>query len=302
MTTEPTPKSWQQLSIRCSAQQAEYLADLLQALDALSVTLLDAKDQPLFQLQPDDQPLWQDTQVLALFNQPAEADQALQIILSQSEETLDTNIEEIIDQDWVRKNQQNFPAKAFGHGDKPLWIIPSWESTDDYPNPKIYIDPGLAFGTGTHSTTSLCLHWLADHPPADQHVIDYGCGSGILALACLGLSAKHVTAVDHDTQALEATQNNLALNQALSRSQLDIYLPEACPQQPADLMVANILARPLVDLAKQLTTLTKPGGTILLSGMLTSEVDNVIKHYTECDTQHILSDDEWACVILSRKH
>ncbi|MDF1654277.1 MAG: 50S ribosomal protein L11 methyltransferase [Coxiellaceae bacterium] len=295
------PQIWYQLSIHCTAEQAEFFADTLQAIDALSVSLLDAKDQPLFQLQPEDQPLWQDTQVLALFNLHSEAEQASNILQSQSSETLDINIEEIIDQDWVRKNQQNFPAKAFGTGHNPLWVIPSWEKCGDYSMPQIRIDPGLAFGTGTHPTTSLCLSWLADHSPCGLNVIDYGCGSGILALACLSLGAEHVAAVDHDLQALEASQNNLALNTQLSADDLAVYLPEACPQNPVDLVIANILAGPLIEMADRLTALLKPGGTLLLSGMLSEEVDNVIKHYPSLSMNEALHTDEWACISLLNK-
>ncbi|MDF1795065.1 MAG: 50S ribosomal protein L11 methyltransferase [Coxiellaceae bacterium] len=295
----PNPQTWYQLSLHCNAEQAELFADMLQAIDALSVSMLDAKDQPLFQLQPEDQPLWQDTQVLALFNLQTEAEQAQNLLQSQSTDTLHVNIEKIIDQDWVRKNQQNFPAKAFGSGEKPLWVLPSWDNCDNFPQPQIRIDPGLAFGTGTHPTTSLCLRWLADHAPQNLQVIDYGCGSGILALACLSLGASHVTAVDHDMQALEASQNNLALNTSLSANDLAVYLPEACPQLQADVVIANILAGPLIEMADQLTALLKPGGTLLLSGMLSEEVANVVKHYPTLSVIKQLDLDEWACVSLS---
>ncbi|MDF1761530.1 MAG: 50S ribosomal protein L11 methyltransferase [Coxiellaceae bacterium] len=297
--TDNNPQIWYQLSIFSNAEQAEFYADILQAIDALSVSLVDAKDQPLFQLQPEDQPLWQDTQVVALFNTQSEANQALDIISSQTTDTLNTTIEKIIDQDWVRKNQQNFPAKAFGTGNKPLWVIPSWENNKDYPSPQIRIDPGLAFGTGTHPTTSLCLQWLADHAPKDLNVIDYGCGSGILSLACLSLGAKHVTAVDHDSQALEASQNNLALNAHLPADTLTVYSPEACPKAAVDLVVANILAAPLIEMANKLTSLLKPGGILLLSGVLSEETHNVIKHYPTLSVIEQWNLDEWACVSLS---
>ncbi len=296
--TNNTPQTWYQLSIFSNAEQAELYADILQAIDALSVSLVDAKDQPLFQLQPEDQPLWHDTQIVALFNTQPEAEQALDIINTQASEPLKTTIEKIIDQDWVRKNQKNFPTKSFGTGNTPLWVIPSWENDKNHKNPQIRIDPGLAFGTGTHPTTSLCLQWLADHAPRGLDVIDYGCGSGILSLACISLGAKHVIAVDHDPQALEASHNNLALNAHLSTDALSVYLPEAHPKTMADLVVANILAAPLIEMADQLTALLKPGGVLLLSGMLSTEVHTVVQHYPTLSVIEQLHLDEWACVSL----
>lgn len=292
-------KTWFQLSIACSATQAEQIADILQGLDALSITLADGKDQPLYQLEPEDHPLWQDTVVTGLFNSQQEATQCQLLLNSFFEQPLPCKVGSIAEQDWVRLTQQNFPAQSFGDNEPFLWVVPSWQDSSDYQH-KIIIDPGLAFGTGTHPTTHLCLQWLANNPPKDLQVIDYGCGSGILSLAALALDANRVMAVDHDPQALESTNNNLALNDSIKPCSLLAFSPEQCPNTAADLVIANILANPLITLSDQLTRLTQANGRLLISGILQEEIEEVTKHYQEFSVAEKSILDGWACVLLNK--
>jgi ribosomal protein L11 methyltransferase len=158
-----------------------------------------------------------------------------------------------------------------------LWIVPSWTAAPDAGAVNILLDPGLAFGTGTHPTTRLCLEWLDAHPTAGQQVIDYGCGSGILAIAAARLGAGHVWAVDNDPQALTATRDNAGRNEVTAH--IDTALPAGLPACQADVLIANILAGPLIDLAPHFATLVRPAGAIVLSGILPEQAAQVLAAY-----------------------
>ncbi len=267
----PIKQSWQQLAIVTKAEHADDIADFVTALGAVAVTLQDAADEAQFQLDPEHTPLWPRTVVVGLF----ELDNDVPAILARLKQMIPNDaieseaFEVIEEQDWVRITQQHFKPQSFA--DK-LWVYPSWLEPPEPHDGKtiLKLDPGLAFGTGTHPTTSLCLGWLAEHAPEGLRVIDYGCGSGILALASLKLGAADTWATDHDEQALLATEQNAQLN-TIDNKQLHIATPETLPAEPADLVLANILANPLVELAPKLTSLVKPGGTLLLSGILAAE-------------------------------
>jgi ribosomal protein L11 methyltransferase len=292
---------WYCLKLQAPAADAAEIADLLQGIEALSVSLIDAKDQPLFQLAPNEHPLWQQTKVLALFHEEHEAKIARDFIGRCYPNKMPAHeIEAIEEEDWVRLTQQQFPPQRFGNNNRGLWVVPSWESPPANDEPYIRIDPGLAFGTGTHPTTALCLSWLADHPPQNLNVIDYGCGSGILALGALALGAKHVIAIDHDEQAIEASQNNLALNKAIQAAQLATYISPVTPE-PADLVLANILANPLIELADAIQACVKPGGQLLLSGLLSEECERVLKHYNDCKLVERAEQDGWARLTLQKQ-
>lgn len=291
--------SWQQLDITTEPEHAEALADLLHECGALSVSFKDAGDQPLFQLTPEETPLWSHTQLIALFSQ----DQDLQTVIKTLREQppfaiLDCKISHLEEQDWVRQTQKNFPPQCFS---EKLWIIPSWCNHAHYNSPKIIIDPGLAFGTGTHPTTALCLKWLAAHAPKNLTVMDYGSGSGILALAALALGAKRVYAVDHDPQALEATQNNATLNHFRPNA-LHVCLPEDVPTLKANLIIANILSQPLIELAPKISALAHRNATLLLSGLLTTEIDAIATAYaSRFKVASASVKEEWAAVVLTAK-
>jgi ribosomal protein L11 methyltransferase len=208
---------YQQISATVPREKSDIISDELTAQAALAITLASANSEEVFQLK-DERPLWEKTIIKALFAD----DWPIKITMQELKKKfpdISWELEAIADEDWVRKTQENFPAQNFAN---KLWVLSSWEDINEFPGQKIRIDPGLAFGTGTHDTTKLCLEFLANNAPANKTVIDYGCGSGILALGALALGAKKVGAIDHDAQALEATRNNAQLNE-LRDGSLEIF-------------------------------------------------------------------------------
>ncbi|HIB21714.1 MAG TPA: 50S ribosomal protein L11 methyltransferase, partial [Rhodospirillales bacterium] len=184
-------------------------------------------------------------------------------------------VEVLADQDWERSWMQDFKAMQFGNR---LWICPSWQSPPDSDSINIMLDPGLAFGSGSHATTSMCLQWLAQAPLEGSEVIDYGCGSGVLAIAAALLGANRVYGVDNDPQAIVATLDNSHRNN-IDDAVLTACLPEALPPLQVDILVANILAEPLLQLAEKFSILLKPGGKIVLSGLLPEQADTILNTY-----------------------
>lgn len=281
--------AWVQFVFDSTQALASTLSDHLTECGASAVTLEDSADQPLYEPGLGETPLWQSTTVTALF--PAEQD-ATQIenMLAHflAPEPVPTyRIEQIEDKDWEREWMDNFHPIQFG---ERLWICPSWHTP---PNPdaiNIMLDPGLAFGTGTHPTTALCLNWLDQADVKDKVIIDYGCGSGILAIAAALLGAKKVIGVDTDPQALKATQENAVRNGV----SIDTYLPKDCPDLPAEVLLANILAGPLTELAPTLAALTLPNADIVLSGILDIQADDLSAHYTSWfDMAPATQSEEW---------
>lgn len=281
-----------QITIETTRDAAEHISDALEEMEALAITLEDAQDNPLFQLQPQEMPLWESVKVKALFPETASLDS----IITELTQHLNTEApmiyqsELIEDQDWVRLTQQHFQPQCYANH---LWICPSWH-TEPLTGHVVSIDPGLAFGTGTHPTTSLCLDWLAHNPPQNKTVIDYGCGSGILALAALILGAIHVYAVDHDEQALLATSNNAQLNTEITRDSLTVCYPEELPLIKADVIIANILSGPLISLEPTLRQLIKPAGTLILSGILEQELPIILEAYQQhFDIIDVTTQEQW---------
>lgn len=292
---------WLKVNVNTTTQHAENLADLLSAAGAAAVSFEDAGDQPLFQLAPQATPLWQDVRISALFDPAADIDSIIALIEIQLPEAAPLQAEKMLleEQDWVRVTQNNFKPQCFGDS---LWICPEWCNDEALHGTVVTLDPGLAFGTGNHATTALCLEWLAKHPPRDQVVIDYGCGSGILALAALALGASNVLACDHDPQAIQATRNNAELNGFVTERNFNVFLPEQFPAIAADVVVANILANPLVELAPLFTELTKAQGTLVLSGLLETEIEKVIAAYTAAfNVVQTKTQAEWALIELKKK-
>jgi len=286
------------ISINTTSDLADEIADALMTIDALSVSLEDAGKQEIFQVEPEDNPLWHEVSVQALFNcdiSPREVITHVKKLL-QLQQPLNYKIEKIADEDWVRITQENFKPQCFG--DK-LWVCPSWYKANQFDGIVVRIDPGLAFGTGTHATTSLCLNWLANYDIKGKTVIDYGCGSGILSLAALALGAKSVIGVDHDRQALEATLNNAELNPFVTEHNFVVYHSDDFIESAADIVLANILANPLIELANTLTACCKPGGTLLLSGLLESEQEKVLTAYADDFTLGAVDVEEgWLAIQL----
>lgn len=266
--------AWVQLIVDAGEQDPEALADLMLELGAISTTLEDSADQPLFEPPPGETPLWNNTRLMGLFADTFEQAHILSVLRETLGEDMVFHVQALVEKDWVRAWMDDFHAMRFG---KHLWVCPTGSQVDDDNAVVLELDPGLAFGTGTHETTALCLQWLDAHPPQDKVVMDYGCGSGILALAALKLGAKEVWAIDYDPQALLATQDNAQRNGVVDR--LKILLPEDVPTPKVDLLLANIIAGPLIELAPRLAGYMHSGGDIVLSGILSEQEDWVKQAY-----------------------
>lgn len=257
---------------------------------AVSVTIEDAADQPILEPNVGETPLWDQCIVKGLY--PASVD--VEQISAQLQTTIDSKLcwELLEDKDWSQEWKKYFrPRKC---GDR-LWICPSWIDVPEPDGINLLLDPGLAFGTGSHPTTYLCLRWLDQQDLTDKTVIDYGCGSGILGIAALLLGAKRVIAIDNDPQALLASRDNARRNQ-IADAQLLTCLPQDIPTDTkADIMLANILAAPLIELASSISNLTELDGLLCLSGLLGTQVDDVSAPYLDCfKFSKTIVEDEWA--------
>lgn len=273
--------TWQQLRFQAQSENLETIEQFLLDQGALSVTYLDAEDQAVFQKEPGSTPLWDKICVVSLFSEAACLDGVLfwlQQHPAVSNKT-DLEVEILEDQEWERSWMASFEAMQFGEN---LWICPSWQTPPDPDAITIMLDPGLAFGSGTHDTTSLCLQWLEQNCMPGTTVIDYGCGSGVLAIAAALLGASRVIAVDNDAQAITATRENSKRNH-ISSELITSYLPDDLPErvetEQADILLANILAEPLLQLAERFSRLVKTGGKIVLSGLLQEQADQVLACY-----------------------
>lgn len=286
---------WIQLLFETGKNRAAELENELTALGAMAVTLSDAEDQPLFEPDPGDTPLWDAVRVMGLFDAATETDQLIQTLTARLAGALPPHKIEILeDKDWVKAWMDQFQPIQFSDR---LWICPTWLEPPDPSAANIMLDPGMAFGTGTHATTALCLEWLANVEVDGKTLVDYGCGSGILGIGALLLGCGKVRAVDIDPQALQATANNVQQNN-ISPQWIEISLPQNLTADPADIVVANILAGPLTGLAPVLTGLVKPGGKIALSGILTSQTEQITAVYQkEFDFDTLIEKDGW--VLLS---
>jgi len=271
---------WIQLQIPADPDNADQLEDLLMEVGSDAVSMEDAADQPLYEPDPGTTPLWSQTTVTGLFDSGRDIEQLCADIRDawhqQTQQALpEIEVTLVEDKDWERAWMDDFQPLKFG---ERLWIVPSWHDAPDPDAANLMLDPGLAFGTGTHPTTALCLEWLDGQDAYGKQVIDYGCGSGILGLAALLLGADHVIGVDTDPQALEASRENARRN-GVDDSKLDLFLPEDEPETKADIMLANILAQPLIGLAPHLASRTRPGGNLVLSGILSNQAREVMAAY-----------------------
>lgn len=267
---------WLQLTFETTPDDAEQFSDLLSDAGASAVTFLDNADQPLYEPPVGETPLWSRTRVIGLFDAATDMDTVLaQISNAITPNSLpDHRISPLEDKDWEREWMDSFKPMPFG---ERLWIVPSWTEAPQPEAINILLDPGLAFGTGTHPTTDLCLQWLDEHGAAHDEVIDYGCGSGILAVAAAKLGAKHVWAVDNDPQALIATNDNAEKNKVAEK--ITAVLPDDLPVMQTPLLLANILAQPLMEFAERFAEHVSPGGHIVLSGILAEQADQVAASY-----------------------
>ncbi|AOS96774.1 Ribosomal protein L11 methyltransferase [Microbulbifer aggregans] len=289
---------WLQLRVDTDREQAERIEDALLFAGAVSVTLQDNADQPILEPGLGEVPLWDQTRVTGLFD--AEVDTAVTEAKAASflcELLPNARWEQLEDKDWEREWMSHYKPIQCG---EQLWICPSWCEPPQPDAVNLMLDPGLAFGTGTHPTTFLCLQWLSREPVEGKSAIDFGCGSGILGIAALLLGASAARGTDIDPQALLASRENAARN-GVAPERFPVYLPEQMPDEPADIMLANILAGPLVELAPHLLALTRVGGRLCLSGVLASQADQVRAAYEkQVEFDPVACKDDWVCLSGTR--
>ncbi|MGQ0699436.1 MAG: 50S ribosomal protein L11 methyltransferase [Panacagrimonas sp.] len=269
------------LQIRVLSAHPEFAEEILLACGACSVSLVDAGDDPVLEPAPGATPLWSRTVTIGMFDADADAD-AAHIQASLREHLpdgagLELSTELVKDQDWVRVWLKDCVPMKFG---ERLWVCPHEKRIDEPGCATLLLDPGLAFGTGTHPSTALCLEWIARNEVRDCDVLDFGCGSGILGIAALKLGAARCTAVDIDPQAILATRDNAAQNNVADRMHALEHDAVFAPF-PADLVLANILARPLIELAPLLASSARTGGHIVLAGLLTRQAEEVRAAYAD---------------------
>ncbi len=293
--------SFKQLVINIDSRNAEKLSDVFFDLGALSVAIEDQYEgteleQPIFN-EPgfEVEGLWDNSKVVVLLADDADVLQMVSAATEQLGQQFDYQEEQVDDQDWVRLTQSQFdPIKV---SDK-LYIVPSWHDLPDENATGIVLDPGLAFGTGSHPTTFMCLRYLDKQVNPTLEILDYGCGSGILAITAKKLGAKLVRGVDIDPQAIEASLSNAEINQVA----VEFSLPDGFSGGQYDIVVANILSNPLRMLAAALASYVKPGGKIVLSGILDSQIEEMKALYSQwfvMEVAEIL--DGWGCLSGIRK-
>ena len=290
--------AWVRARLEVPAPGAGAVESFLEALGAVAVSLEDAHDQPLLEPDPGAMPLWAHVVVSGLFSADPELPARLEVARAGWQARAGFALPELLlepldDADWTAAWRQHVQPLAFGDR---LRVVPMEDSTDEaadaFPGVTVALSPGLAFGTGSHPTTRTCLARLASEPPVGARVVDFGCGSGILALAALALGAAHVVGVDHDPQALTASLENARRNGRQARLELHRELPDGIR---CDLLLANVLAGPLIALARPLMATLEPGARVILSGILLEQVAAVRAAWPEVDFE-LFADEGWACL------
>lgn len=286
--------SWQALIVCCDAEKADELSDRMTDAGAVSVSLTGASGEALIDADADGEAIWRRTRIRGLFRPEASLGP---LIASLAGAGYAPDVTPVHDHDWEHAWREHVKPRRYGDR---LWVLPTF--TEALPGQEICVrlDPGLAFGTGAHPTTALCLEWLDRTVSAGATVIDYGCGSGILAIAAVKLGARAVRAVDIDPQALATARENARLNEC--DRQISFYSPQVLPREPVDVLVANILANPLVELRDEFARLVRAGGSIALSGILAIQARAVLKAY---DNVFHLNDpslrEEWVRISGCRR-
>lgn len=293
--------SYREMRIILPSQYAESLSDALMEQGALSSAIEDAyagteQEQAIFGEPGEPTGIWDNSLLLALFDETTDIEQIIQAACEDVQISVPAyQMTEIPEQDWVRITQAQFDPIRIS---ERLWIVPSWHDAPDEQAINLKLDPGLAFGTGSHPTTRLCLQWLDQHMTSGQTVLDYGCGSGILAIAALKLGAKSADGVDIDPQAVEAAQANAQTNNV----EASFRLPESVDTQTYDIVLANILANPLRLLGELLASHVKTGGSIVLSGILESQAEEISEIYSQWFTMNPpVFDEGWTCLTGIKK-
>ena len=290
---------WKQISFEVKKSETDLVSEVLMGLGSISITYSDALDDAIYEPPVGQTPLWDNVKVNALFSSEV------------NQKSIETSISDICnivvidtvtlkDRVWEEECQKDFPSMRFG---KRLWVCPSWDAESILSNDSIVIhmDPGLAFGTGTHQTTSLCLEYLDSNPPKNLHVIDFGCGTGILAIAAAKFGAKSVIAIDNDPQAVLSSKENVAKNKC-ENTITTIHSINQGSDRKCDLLIANILANPLVELEPLFSDLVHTNGMLLLSGILKEQVDRVVKCYSiNFSNIEVANKGEWFRISGKRK-
>ena len=290
---------WIQIKLRTTNQSADTIAELLEQLGALAVSYTDAEDSPILEPKPGERRLWPNTEVTGLLEQGTDPKPILAVLKQLLGDHIPMVATTLEDKNWIRAWMDQFKPLKFG---QHLWICPSWLSVDEKDSVVVMLDPGLAFGTGTHPTTSLCLSYLDSLDLKDKDVLDYGCGSGILAIAASKLGAKSATGVDIDEQALIASKENAHRNGVEDKLQLIMGTDKKLDLPQFPITVANILAGPLAELEPIIASLTQSGGKLALSGILTEQADSVIEAYSKDFVMNKVKDlDGWALLTGTKK-
>jgi ribosomal protein L11 methyltransferase len=281
-----------ELKLQLQREHADTLSDWLDDLGALAVTMVDAEDNPILEPGPGQTPLWEQLVLTALFDAEVDTDAIAAGLSAHVDWPAGTALrwQAVPDQDWIRVWMDRFQPKPFG---RRLWVCPSWHPVPAEAEVPLLLDPGLAFGTGSHPTTQLCLEWLDGADLNNQHVLDYGCGSGILAIAAAKLGAAQLTAIDNDPQALLATRENAQRNNVALDS-MNIALPPLNDNFHCDVIVANILAEPLRALAPSFANWLASGGHLVLSGLLAEQGQEMCARYSQWfDHLTITQESDW---------
>lgn len=287
---------WYKVELACSRANANTLEQILVAIGAISISMTNKSKKDIYEPGVGETPLWDLINISALFEQKIlekDITSALNLI-----EYSDLSISELEETNWIESYQKNFQPIKFG---KNLCVVPSWEEDNKFDDKTIIrMDPGLAFGSGSHETTHLCLEYLDSSNLKDLTVIDYGCGSGILGIAALSLGAKNVIAVDIDPQAIIATKENAKINNVDKK--ISIVSSDSLADIEADILIANILSNPLMTLRDKFIELIKSNGRIVISGIMKKQLQEVSKHYEEfCNIVDIKERNKW-CLIELLKH
>jgi len=291
--------SWKQIVFEVKKSKTDLISEVLMGLGSLSITFTDALDDPIYEPPVGQTPLWDSVKVNALFSSEVNQKSIEASILDICNIVVIHTIA-LKDRVWEDECKKDFPSMCFG---KRLWVCPSWDTESILSNDSIVIhmDPGLAFGTGTHQTTSLCLEYLDLNPPKNLHVIDFGCGTGILAIAAAKLGAVSVIAIDNDPQAVLSSKENITKNNCENIIST-IHSIDRQDSNQCDLLIANILANPLVELEPLFSDLVYSNGLLLLSGILKEQVDRVVNCYSvNFSNIEVVNKDEWFRISAKRK-
>jgi len=290
--------AWLNISLDLPEREAASCLELFDNFGALSVSSTDAADSPVLEPLPGTNPLWDLVRICALFELHANLDGLTRLLTKELGRKVQLDVQFLESTDWSQTWRQYASSYRF---DNSLWVVPTdWQMSEEqnqgFDGVLLRLDPGLAFGTGNHATTYMCLDWLSRAQLQNATLIDYGCGSGILALAAILLGAGKVYAVDYDEQALTATENNARLNHVESQ-QIVVTGVDGLQKFEVDAVVANILMNPLLELSEKLVAFVKPGGYLVLSGILEDQVSQIRNAYPLVHFEPPVVKDGWACLF-----